>query len=150
MRERALPSSINQAIFTREFVKMAEENGWKYNFIEAFDQPWKRVSEGAVGGYWGLFDADRGDKHVLHGFVSNLPMLCGSSLKFCLSLVGYFIFFVKKHALAKNLPIFLSHSFGGAVALCWQVNSYLLISRTILEYFWGFACVALAFIYGFA
>lgn len=59
MREGALPSAVNQAIFTRGFVKMAEENGWKYNYIEAFDQPWKRISEGAVGGYWGLFDADR-------------------------------------------------------------------------------------------
>ena len=50
---------------------MAEQNGWNYNLIEAFDQPWKRVSEGAMGGYWGLFDADRQDKGVLAGPVSN-------------------------------------------------------------------------------
>src|SRR5690606_23927412 len=41
--------------------------------IEAFDQPWKRISEGTVGGYWGLFDAWRRDKGVLAGPVSNLP-----------------------------------------------------------------------------
>lgn len=146
MRERALPSSVNQAIFTREFVKMAEENGWKYNFIEAFDQPWKRVSEGAVGGYWGLFDADRGDKHVLHGFVSNftnaLWLFVGS---FALSLVGLFYLFREETCSCKKSPYLFITLFGGAVALCWQVNSYLLTSRTILEYFWGFACVALAF-----
>ncbi len=52
---------------------LAEANGWRYNLIEAFDQPWKRASEGAVGGYWGLYDANRQDKGVLEGPVSNLP-----------------------------------------------------------------------------
>ncbi|MDP3814135.1 beta (1-6) glucans synthase [Pseudomonas sp.] len=72
-RETALPSRVNQAKFIRGFVAMAEQNGWRYNLIEAFDQPWKRISEGAVGGYWGLFDADRQDKSILAGAVSNLP-----------------------------------------------------------------------------
>lgn len=72
-RETALPSRINEAKFIRGFVAMAEQNGWRYNLIEAFDQPWKRESEGAVGGYWGLFDADRQEKGVLAGPVSNLP-----------------------------------------------------------------------------
>jgi exo-beta-1,3-glucanase (GH17 family) len=40
MREDALPSKINQAIFIREFVKLADKNSWDYNIIEAFDQPW--------------------------------------------------------------------------------------------------------------
>jgi len=72
-RETALPSRVNEAKFIRGFVALAEHNGWHYNLIEAFDQPWKRASEGAVGGYWGLFDADRQDKGVLAGPVSNLP-----------------------------------------------------------------------------
>lgn len=71
-RETAVPSRANEARFIRGFVAMAEANGWHYNLIEAFDQPWKRVSEGAVGGYWGLYDADRQDKGVLEGPVSNL------------------------------------------------------------------------------
>ena len=72
-RETALPSRVNEAKFIRGFVTQAEQNGWNYNLIEAFDQPWKRSSEGAVGGYWGLFDADRQDKGILAGPVSNLP-----------------------------------------------------------------------------
>ncbi len=72
-RETALPSRVNEARFIRGFVAMAEQQGWRYNLIEAFDQPWKRVSEGAVGGYWGLYDADRQDKGILTGPVSNLP-----------------------------------------------------------------------------
>ena len=55
------------------FVKLADERNWNYNIIEAFDQPWKRVSEGAVGGYWGLFDENRADKNVFAGNVSNFP-----------------------------------------------------------------------------
>jgi exo-beta-1,3-glucanase (GH17 family) len=73
-RETALPSRVNEARFIRTFAAMAERHGWHYNLIEAFDQPWKRASEGAVGGYWGLFDADRLDKGVLEGPVSNLAL----------------------------------------------------------------------------
>ncbi len=72
-RETAIPSRENEARFIRGFVTMAEQNGWGYNLIEAFDQPWKRLHEGVVGGYWGLFDTDREDKHVLSGPVSNAP-----------------------------------------------------------------------------
>ncbi|WP_312391631.1 beta (1-6) glucans synthase [Pseudomonas sp.] len=73
-RETALPSRVNEARFIRGFVAMAEQNDWSYNLIEAFDQPWKRASEGAVGGYWGLYDADRQDKGILEGPVSNLAL----------------------------------------------------------------------------
>lgn len=72
-REGAVPSRFNQARFLRGFVEQAEAKGWRYNLIEAFDQPWKRNNEGAVGGYWGLFDADRSDKGILTGPVSNVP-----------------------------------------------------------------------------
>lgn len=72
-RETAKPSRVNEARFIRGFVALAETHGWHYNLIEAFDQPWKRANEGAVGGYWGLYDADRQDKGVLEGPVSNLP-----------------------------------------------------------------------------
>jgi len=146
MRESALPSSVNQAIFTRGFVKMAEENGWKYNFIEAFDQPWKRDNEGAVGGYWGLFDADRMDKHVLHGFVSNFPnalwLFLGS---FLLTLVGLFYLLDEEVCSCKKSPHIFLTLFGGSIALVWQANSYLLISRNLFEYAWALVCLAVAF-----
>jgi exo-beta-1,3-glucanase (GH17 family) len=76
-RETATTGRINQAKFIRGFVERAEHNGWDYNLIEAFDQPWKRANEGAVGGYWGLFDADRQDKQALAGAVSDLPQWRG-------------------------------------------------------------------------
>lgn len=72
-RETAEPSPVNQARFIRDFVHLADRLGWRYNLIEAIDQPWKRNNEGAVGGYWGMLDADREDKGVLFGPVSDLP-----------------------------------------------------------------------------
>jgi exo-beta-1,3-glucanase (GH17 family) len=56
MRAGALPSPANQARVIQGVVEAAKEAGWKVNLIEAYDQPWKRLLEGTVGGHWGLFD----------------------------------------------------------------------------------------------
>jgi len=148
MREGALPSAENQALFTRGFVKMAEEDGWKYNFIEAFDQPWKRMSEGAVGGYWGLFDANRMDKHILHGFVSNYPnalWLFVSS--FALSLCGLFWLLKVESCACKKAAYWFLTLFGGSIALVWQANMYMMVSRNMLEYGWAVLCLGVALIW---
>ncbi|MCD6674279.1 MAG: hypothetical protein LT106_15695 [Burkholderiaceae bacterium] len=57
-RRAAVPGRVEQARFVRGFVDAAAERGLRYNLIEAFDQPWKRRLEGAMGGYWGLFTSD--------------------------------------------------------------------------------------------
>ncbi len=57
MREEALPSPSNQARVMHDVVSLAKKRGYRVNVIEAFDQPWKRRSEGTVGGHWGLIDA---------------------------------------------------------------------------------------------
>ena len=54
MRAGALPSPANQARVLSGVVAAAKQEGWKVNLIEAFDQPWKRLLEGTVGGYWGF------------------------------------------------------------------------------------------------
>ncbi len=64
-RQGAVPSVVNQARFIREFLAFTAEAGIRYNVIEAFDQPWKRRQEGAVGGYWGLYDNERNVKFSL-------------------------------------------------------------------------------------
>ena len=53
-RRAAVASRVNQARFFRQFSLAAAEHNLRYNFIEAFDQPWKRRMEGAMGGQWGL------------------------------------------------------------------------------------------------
>jgi len=74
MRDGALPSPANQALVLSGMVEAANAENWKVNLIEAFDQPWKRLLEGTVGGYWGLFgDATRELKFRWGEPVSNHP-----------------------------------------------------------------------------
>jgi exo-beta-1,3-glucanase (GH17 family) len=74
MRDGALPSPANQALVLSGVVEAANAENWKVNLIEAFDQPWKRLLEGTVGGYWGLFgDTTRELKFRWGEPVSNHP-----------------------------------------------------------------------------
>ncbi|MGZ8996607.1 MAG: glycoside hydrolase family 17 protein, partial [Rhodospirillales bacterium] len=73
MRERALPSPVNQARFVREMLVMAEREDLAVNLMEGIDQPWKRRLEGTVGGFWGVLDAERRAKFPLTGPVSAEP-----------------------------------------------------------------------------
>lgn len=72
-RRAAVASRINQARFFRQFSLAAAEHNLRYNFIEAFDQPWKRRMEGAMGGQWGLFDSDGEPKFPATGPVEEDP-----------------------------------------------------------------------------
>lgn len=72
-RQGAIPSRENAARFVRGVVSAAEQRGIRYNVVEAFDQPWKRQLEGAVGGYWGIFASDGSAKFPLRGPVIEEP-----------------------------------------------------------------------------
>lgn len=52
-RGPALPGIQEQTRLVREWLEVAPA---EYNLIEAFDQPWKRDLEGAMGGHWGVLD----------------------------------------------------------------------------------------------
>lgn len=69
-RNASVPSAVNQARYLREFLQRAQEAKWHYNLIEAVDQPWKRQLEGAVGGYWGLYDVSLQAKFPFKGPVA--------------------------------------------------------------------------------
>jgi glucan 1,3-beta-glucosidase len=74
MRDGALPSPANQARVLTDVVAAARQEGWRVNLIEAFDQPWKRLLEGTVGGYWGIYDDARRELKFRFGQpVSNEP-----------------------------------------------------------------------------
>jgi glucan 1,3-beta-glucosidase len=74
MRAGALPSPANAARTLHDVVALARRANYRLNVIEAYDQPWKRQLEGAVGGHWGLFDAyARKAKFGWGGAVSNHP-----------------------------------------------------------------------------
>ncbi|MBB2495797.1 glycoside hydrolase family 17 protein [Aquipseudomonas ullengensis] len=141
-RETALPSRINEALFIRGFVKMAEENGWHYNLIEAFDQPWKRDSEGAVGGYWGLFDADRQEKSILAGPVSNLPhwpWWLGASL-----ILGAAALLLAGRPASKRAALLLPLTAAlGATSIAGWAELAGITSRFVGEWLWAAALLAL-------
>lgn len=60
-RGAAVPGRLEQTRFVRELLALetwpAAGGLPAFNLIEGFDQPWKRALEGAMGGHWGLFDA---------------------------------------------------------------------------------------------
>ncbi|WP_303980689.1 glycosyltransferase [Dongia mobilis] len=68
----AVASPVNQGLFLRKFLLEAKKADIDYNVIEAFDQPWKIRTEGGVGAYWGLWNADRQPKPALQGNLINL------------------------------------------------------------------------------
>jgi exo-beta-1,3-glucanase (GH17 family) len=88
-REDAAPSRVNEAVFVREFVTLANQEGVDYNLIEAFDQDWKYQDEGIAGANWGIWNAQRVQKFPLTGGVVEHPdwrwyavlgALCGCGL----------------------------------------------------------------------
>ncbi|HWY60910.1 MAG TPA: glycosyltransferase [Rhizomicrobium sp.] len=80
-RGRAEASLSNEATFVRGFVQLAMDKGWDYYLLEAYDQPLKkRDTEGAVGAYWGLFDATGHAKFGFTGRLRNFPEWRGYAL----------------------------------------------------------------------
>lgn len=73
MREPAAATPVAQARVLHELVALSRTEGFDFNLIEAFDQPWKRRLEGTVGGHWGLFTDGRAPKISWGEPVSNHP-----------------------------------------------------------------------------
>jgi exo-beta-1,3-glucanase (GH17 family)/cellulose synthase/poly-beta-1,6-N-acetylglucosamine synthase-like glycosyltransferase len=94
-RESAVASTSNQALFLRRFLNHAREQGYVYYVMEAFDQPWKERSEGQVGAYWGVYDADRQQKFEFSAPIVRVPnwhVLAASSVITAAILLWLFYF----------------------------------------------------------
>lgn len=72
-RDAAVASEANQAMFLRRFLQHAERMHYVYYLMEAFDQPWKAQSEGAVGAYWGVYNVDREAKFPFRAPIVRIP-----------------------------------------------------------------------------
>jgi len=79
-RGRAEATAANEGYFLRGFVQFAQEKGWDYYLFEAYDQPWKNQGEGAVGAYWGMFDAHGNPKFAFTGLLRTFPEWRGYAL----------------------------------------------------------------------
>jgi exo-beta-1,3-glucanase (GH17 family) len=65
----AVPSVVNEAAFIRGLLKVASDNHFDVNIVEAFNQSWKSELEGVIGANWGLFSVDREEVFPLTGKV---------------------------------------------------------------------------------
>lgn len=116
MRDGALPSRANQARVVSEILELARQENFRVNLIEAYDQPWKRVLEGTVGGYWGLIDDGKRDLKYPAGVpISNFPfwkaqMVAGLAL--CLLTFGAALLTLRRRPWTPRLTAWL------AVAIC--------------------------------
>ncbi len=87
-RGSALPGLVEQARWAADLQALHRVQGIDFNFIEGFDQPWKRQLEGVMGGAWGLLSAEGepraghrlrpalGDPEALAGLLGLLGGLC--------------------------------------------------------------------------
>lgn len=102
MRGAARPGLLEEARFHREFAIAAREQGWDYNLIEAFDQPWKRRLEGAMGGAWGLFGSEGLAKFAAHGPVAADP---AAASRLRLAVAGSVLVFVLMALARVGVPV---------------------------------------------
>jgi exo-beta-1,3-glucanase (GH17 family) len=139
-RQGARPSLVNEARFIREFLNWAQANQVRYNVIEAFDQPWKRLLEGTAGGYWGIYDGALHEKFADAGPVVEaphfrLPMIGGAILGL---LFSFLLLFTRQPRMVGVLMAFFLGDGIGVVAAA-QLRELLRAERTPLEWSVGIA-----------
>ncbi|MFO1188349.1 MAG: glycosyl hydrolase family 17 protein [Alphaproteobacteria bacterium] len=136
MREGALPSIVNQARFVRETVSIATRENIDINVIEAYDQAWKRASEGTVGGHWGVFTTDRKPKYPLTGPVIENGAWPWYALASVVIALGTLVF-VRTMGARLAIGRWFGLAFAieiGASALVWQARHAVLASVSTLEW----------------
>ena len=71
VKKGAVPSPAMAAYFYRYFLSLATAKNYDYYVLEAFDQPFKAVKEGAVGAFWGIMDAEGNPKFNFTGTLTS-------------------------------------------------------------------------------
>ncbi|HSC48165.1 MAG TPA: glycosyltransferase, partial [Gammaproteobacteria bacterium] len=125
-RHAAVASSANEAMFLRRFLAKAEQEHWDYRLMEAFDQPWKEQTEGAVGAYWGVWNVDRQPKFEFQNAIVRIPRwpeLAGVSVLLAALLLT--LLYWDSHALRHRGRSFLALVvFAVSTTLVWVIYDY--------------------------
>ena len=136
-RQSAVASPANQAIFLRRFLERAQQEKYIYYVMEAFDQPWKRDTEGAVGAYWGVYNVARQEKFPFTQPIvpiANWTLLAGLSV--FIAVITLAILLIDSQTLGNRGRGFLAVLvFAAASAAVWVVYDYLhqyLTARTVI------------------
>ncbi|WP_051360874.1 glycosyltransferase [Desulfuromonas sp. TF] len=124
--KEAVASESNQATFLRRFLARAAEEGYIYYVMEAFDQPWKRKTEGSVGAYWGVYDTRRQPKFTFEDPIVKVPewpMLAAISV--IAALITFALLLIDSRRLRKRGRSFLAViAYVAATAVVWIVYDY--------------------------
>ena len=122
----SVASPANQATFLRRFLYQAEQKKYTYYIMEAFDQPWKRISEGSVGAYWGVYDVQRQPKFAFSAPIVEIPewrLLAGISI--AIGIIVFAMLLIDGKTLRNRGRSFLAIvAFFGATAAVWIVYTY--------------------------
>ena len=130
-RGAAEASLSNEASFVRGFVQLAMDKGWDYYLLEAYDQPLKkRDAEGAVGAYWGLFDATGHPKFAFTGLLRNFPEWRRYAVAVAFLILALGLFILGRMPRLRQTGYM---AMGGLIALV-STGLLALIDATALEY----------------
>ena len=129
-RGSAEASTANEAYFVRAFVHDAMEKGYDYYLMEGFDQPWKNRGEGAVGAYWGLFDAAGNPKFFFTGLLRAFPEWRSYALVAAIITLALGLFILSRMPRVRQTGYLVM---GGLIALV-STGLLALIDATALEY----------------
>lgn len=125
-REAAVANVANEALFLRRFLSRAEQEGYTYFLMEAFDQPWKAQSEGGVGAYWGVYDVQRQPKFEFVEPIVRVPnWYILAAISIFASLLTLLAFFSNSRTLrAKGYGLLSLVAFGAATVMVWIIYDY--------------------------
>lgn len=125
-RHNAVASEASQATFLRRFLHEAQAHRYIYYIMEAFDQPWKRDNEGAVGAYWGVYDVYRQPKFTFTEPIVNIPewpLLAAISV--VIALITFALLLIDSQRLTPRGRSFLAvMAYGAATTAVWVVYDY--------------------------
>jgi exo-beta-1,3-glucanase (GH17 family)/cellulose synthase/poly-beta-1,6-N-acetylglucosamine synthase-like glycosyltransferase len=122
----AVASEANEAVFLRRFLDRAAKEKYTYYLMEAFDQPWKRETEGAVGAYWGVYDVKRRPKFQFTEPIIKIPdwpILAGISV--VIALITFALLLIDSKRLGARGRGFLALiTYAAATAAVWIIYDY--------------------------
>ncbi|MEJ2142302.1 MAG: glycosyltransferase [Gammaproteobacteria bacterium] len=132
-RQSAVASKANQAMFLRNFLARVPNENVVYYIMEAFDQPWKKEFEGAVGAYWGVYNSNREAKFEFIQPIVPIPnwrVLAGISI--VLAIITFALLLIDSSTLRGHGRSFLALiSYFAATAVVWIVYEYTSLYLTV-------------------
>lgn len=153
IRRAAVASIANEATFLRRFIEKAEELEYVYYVMEAFDQPWKRVNEGSVGAYWGVYDVTRNPKFPFTSPIVDIPewrYLAGFSV--VIAIITFALLLIDSTTLQMRGRGFLaSIAFTAATGAVWIIynysQQYLTVSTLVIGFLMLFGIIGVIIVF---